>query len=462
VPQLSRLKAHERKRNFGVYRRSIRVGTVAALDEALAEMHEQVWDDEQGMVRLYGLHLVRETALGAFLDLENARVARAERALREVLRHQYPLTSDARWAGTFKTHTAQSDAGTRDSDGRVRDREWRDYDPNWRQFLGVVLWITQRLHGHVLPDDLNEAMLRAANDAACSERPGRIDERYSNIALMHVWLQDACGIESGGLATAVAAQIREDGDIAEYNSPTYDAISLLAACLLANYSNGPALHDLGNLVRDRVGRRLTTVWHGALGVQAGPYSRAYGFDPRQYVSLVSVMMTALGVPAAGPTRLDVNTTHVHDLYFLPLFRRLCGGLRDYFTPLNPGALRRYEQRFGDTVSTSVVESDRVTGWEHGRRSRFALDQYAPFAMYSRDGFIGVRTRPDTDWVDVLEIAPRVYELRCARRTSPDVTHDVAALTIVASRAPVTHENEMLFGDITLQFPGITVEVRLPR
>lgn len=145
---------------------------MAALDQALAEMHEQVWDDERGMVRLYGLHLLRETALGAFLDLENARVARAERALRAVLRHQYSPTTDARWAGTFKTHAAQPDAGTSDADGRVCDREWRDYDPNWRQFLGLVLWVTQRLHGHVLPDDLNDAMLRAAHDAARSERPG--------------------------------------------------------------------------------------------------------------------------------------------------------------------------------------------------------------------------------------------------------------------------------------------------
>ena len=435
---------------------------MAALDQALAEMHEQVWDDERGMVRLYGLHLVRETALGAFLDLENARVARAERALRAVLRHQYSPTTDARWAGTFKTHAAQPDAGTSDADGRVRDREWRDYDPNWRQFLGLVLWVTQRLHGHVLPDDLNDAMLRAAHDAARSEPPGRINERYTNVALMHAWLQHACGVAPDGLAAAVAAQVRDDGDIAEYNSPTYDAISLLAASLLVDHTSDPELQDLGRLVRQRVGARLAAVWHNSLGVQAGPYSRAYGFDPRLYVSLVSVFMTALGVPAAGPSRLDVNTTHVHDLYFLPLFRRLCGGMREHFSPFEASNARRYEQRFGNVVATSVVEADRVIGWEHGRRTRFALDQYAPFAMYSREGFIGVRTRPDTDWVDVIEIGSRVYELRCARRTGPDITHDVAALTVVASRAPVTHENEMLFGDVTLQFPDISVEVRLPR
>ena len=59
-----------------------------SLDRALLEMHEHLWDDQAGMVRLYGLHLVRETALGAFLDLEHGRTDRAVRALREVLRHQ--------------------------------------------------------------------------------------------------------------------------------------------------------------------------------------------------------------------------------------------------------------------------------------------------------------------------------------------------------------------------------------
>ena len=92
------------------------------LRAALDAMHEQLWDDERGMVRLYGLHLVRETALGAFLDLENGQVERAQRALHHVLQHQYSLDADPRWAGTFKTHAGQPDAGTLDADGRLRDR----------------------------------------------------------------------------------------------------------------------------------------------------------------------------------------------------------------------------------------------------------------------------------------------------------------------------------------------------
>ena len=420
-------------------------------------MHEQLWDDDRGMVRLYGLHLVRETALGAFLDLESGRVERARRALREVLKHQYPIDADPRWAGTFKTHASQPDAGLTDRDGRLLDREWRDYDPNWRQFLGVILAIIERLYGHVLGDEMRERIVAAVRLATTSEPRSRISPSYSNIALMHAWLSGDIA-----LAGAVAAQLSRDGDIAEYNSPTYDAISLMASCLLADFSTVADQRGLGMLARNAIASRLNTVWHPDLALQAGPYSRAYGLDPRLYVSLMSVLMAAIDVPAAGPTKLDNTTTHVHDLYFLPFFARVCASLRGTIAPQPVTSPRRHEQRFGDVVATSIVEPGLVVGWEHGRRTRFALDQYAPFAMYSRDGFLGVRTRADTDWVDVVETAPKVYELRCARLEGPDVKHDTAALTVVASKSPITNDNEMLFGEVTLQFPGIVVEVRLTR
>ncbi|MEY3615934.1 MAG: hypothetical protein RLZZ518_936, partial [Actinomycetota bacterium] len=58
---------------------------VRGLRAAVDAMHDHIWDDERGMVQLYGLHLVRETALGAFADLERGNVERAQRGLREVL-----------------------------------------------------------------------------------------------------------------------------------------------------------------------------------------------------------------------------------------------------------------------------------------------------------------------------------------------------------------------------------------
>lgn len=438
------------------------MGDVAQpLDRALLEMHEHLWDDDRAMVKLYGLHLVRETALGAFLDLEHGRVERATRALREVLRHQYPIDADPRWAGTFKLHPDQPSAGTVNDDGRIRDRPWLDFDPNWRQFLGIILWFTERLHGAALPADLRADIRDAVSLAARGEPTDRIDPRYTNVALLHAMLCDASNNAAmTPLGSAVADQVRQDGDIAEYNSPTYDAISLFAACLMIEHAGQPGLRESGELVMKHLCDRLSLLWHPDLGLQAAPYSRAYGLDPRSYVSLQSVLMTAIGVPACGPTRLDKSTTHIHDLYFLPLFRRACSRMADRFSVQAVSAPRRHVQRFGDTVATSLVEPSMVVGWERGRRSRFAIDQYVPFAMFSRDGFIGVRTRPDTEWVDVEEVAPHVYALRCSRLPRHPARDDRASLTIVASRAPVTNDNELIFGDITLQFPGIAVEVRL--
>lgn len=196
-------------------------------------------------------------------------------------------------------------------------------------------------------------------------------------------------------------------------------------------------------------------------MQAGPHSRSYGVNPRRYVSLMAVLMTAIDVPAAGPTTLNDATTHVHDLYFLPLFERLCGRLRRNFSPQPVTTPRRHVQRFGEVTATSILEPGMMVGFEHGRRGRFALDQYSPFSMISKHGYLGIRTRSDTDWVDIFELAPHVYQVRSARRVIPGVQHDAAALTIVASRAPVMHENELIFGEMTLQFPSLTVEVRLP-
>ena len=438
---------------------------VQPLERALHEMHEQLFDEDRAMVRLYGLYLVRETALGAFLDLENGNVARAQRALREVLKHQYTDDVDARWAGTFKTHAAQPDAGTLDADGKPRAREWRDYDPNWRQFMAMILEMTVRLYGHVLGDDLVAEMRRAIRRAVRSEPAARISGRYSNIVLMQAWLHEAISEPDATAPTNhwlnnAATQLQHDGDLAEYNSPTYDAISLLAGCLLLEHSTSTSAQQLGEVVISRVGDRLSRVWHPRLGLQAGPYSRAYGLDPRKYICLMSVLMSALEIRAAGPGHLNQNTTHLHDLYFFPLFRRVCTPVRQHLRLADSTTARRHEHTYGSTRAVSVVEPTHVIGWESGRRDRFALDQYAPFAYYSTDGFLALRTRQDTDWVDVEETDRHVYRITMQRRTGPEVTHETAALTVVASTPPVINDNELLFGEVTLQFPGIVIEVRV--
>jgi len=86
--------------------------------DALRAMRAELWDPERGMDRYapgvvpgidissLNLHAVRETANGAFLDLQDGNTERAVTALRNVLALQYPL-SDRPWSATFPTSAEQ-------------------------------------------------------------------------------------------------------------------------------------------------------------------------------------------------------------------------------------------------------------------------------------------------------------------------------------------------------------------
>ncbi len=65
------------------------------------------------------LHAVRETANGAFLDLQDGNVDRAVTALRNVLALQYPV-SDRPWSATFPTSAEQPEPRC----GRAPPRRW--------------------------------------------------------------------------------------------------------------------------------------------------------------------------------------------------------------------------------------------------------------------------------------------------------------------------------------------------
>ncbi len=82
-----------------------------------------------------------------------------------------------------------------------------------------------------------------------------------------------------------------------------------------------------------------------------------------------------------PKILDVDTDHIHDLFFAPLFEGLT----------RPWNLPRWEggpfhtQRFESTVATSCPVSFAATGVEVGRRHTFARDQYFPLVAHKSRG-----------------------------------------------------------------------------
>ena len=446
--------------------------------DALRAIHEELWDDERGMDRFargvvpgvdissLHLHSVRETALGAFLDLENGNTDRAVTAIRNVFALQYPA-SDWPWSGTFPVTAEQHDPPGADA------IEWVHYDPNWRQFLGCILALTVIHHAAALPDDVRNGIDDALSRCVRGEPETRIAAWYTNPNLMHAWLLGHVG-QATGDADLVASgeqrahQIMERferfGDIDEYNSPTYDGIDLFALALWVAHPPTPTYERSGAALLAHLGARISTLYHRRLGAMCGPYIRAYGLDLQRYVSLAGIWLHIVGEssPSILPTTLDQDTVHVHDLYFLPVMLRLRPAVVDHLTLHAVEAPRQHVQRFGDACAESRLRADLAVGWEYGRRHEASLDQYVPFTAHfdvdGRTSSIGIMVPDETAWIDVRQVDDLSFELRAAGREGR------VGLRIVAGSEPMVSADRVTLGPVEISFdvpPDDVAHTRTP-
>jgi hypothetical protein len=377
---------------------------------------------------------VRETALGALLDLDDGNVERAVRALRNVLALQYPDSSWP-WRGTFPVAAETPAPPGADA------VEWVHYDPNWRQFIGCTLALCRIVHADRLPADVLAGIGQAIVRCVVGEPDDRIAPWYTNPNLMHAWLQAHVGTTTGddGLVHAAHARLQmlvhrveRHGDIDEYNSPTYDGVDLWAIGLWATLPPTPEFAAAAATVLERVGARISTLYHPGFGMTCGPHIRAYGLDPTAYVSLSGVLFWLCGQPPDRvlPSPIDADTVHVHDLYFLPAFRHVADALTPHLHLEPVVGERHHEQRFTGSVARSLLRDDLAVGWEHGRRHEASLDQYVPFSALAivegRPTAVGVMVPEATAWIDVRRTGELTFELEAAGRA------DAVALRIVTT------------------------------
>lgn len=437
--------------------------------DALVRVHDELWDTERGMARYargvtpgidvssLGLHSVRETALGAFLDLEAGNANRAVTAIRNVLALQSP-PSDRPWSGTFPVTAEQPEPPEA---GAV---EWVHYDPNWRQFLGCILALTAIEHGHLLPGDVSTGIEVAVARCVAGEPAGRIPPWYTNPNLLHAWLQGHVGVAQQNAALVAAGLERVDmvterferfGDVDEYNAPTYDGIDLLALALWVQYPPDRRYRRAGETIIERVAARIGTLYHPALGATCGPYIRAYGLELRRYVSLVGSWLHVVGEPAEAvmPAVLDQDAVHVHDLYFFPIIQHLAPSVAPHLEVRAVTSERRHRQCFDDTQSESLLYPDLAVGWEHGRRQEFSLDQYVPFTAHlvvdGRPASVGVMVPDETAWVDCRRMADSrtalEFDVRATGRSA-----EVGLRIAVGTQASVTR-GRVIVGACTIVF-----------
>ena len=435
--------------------------------DSLRALHDELWDPERGMDRYapgvvpgvdissLHLHAVRETANGAFLDLQDGNVERAVTALRSVLELQYPM-SDRPWSGTFPTSAEQPDPP---GDEAI---EWVHYDPNWRQFLGMTLALCVIVHGPSLPADVTAGIAAALERCVAGEPDDRIPRWYTNPNLMHAWLQGHVAATTGNAELRAAAHNRlavpmerllRYGDLDEYNSPTYDGIDLLAIGLWALHPPTTGFADAASTMLPPIGDRISALYHPRFGTACGPYIRAYGLAPTEYVSLSGLLYSVCDEPADQvlPSPITADTVHVHDLYFLPLLQHVAPVLRPHlrFTPVDDE--RRHVQRFREPVAESLLRPDLAVGWDTGRRHEASLGQYVPFSAHvaGADGdttAFGIMLPPETAWVDVERVGDLEFVVRAAGRAGE------VGLRLVSTHPHSTHhDGHTTFGRLDLQF-----------
>jgi len=416
------------------------------LTHDLARVQAAQWDDQRGLLLVppgttpgldlsaLGLHTVRESALGALLDLQAGRSTRAVTALRNILDLQYDVPGQP-WHGTFPVTAEQADPP-------ADAIEWFHYDPNWRQFLGTILLVVVFDHSDVLPAELVDDLWAAIVRCAAGEPADRIPEWYTNPNLLHAWVQAQAGshLGDGSMQAAGVNRARRSmdrlaaaGDVDEYNSPTYDGVDLLAAALWITFPPTPEFTDWGARLARTICTRVSTLFDPALGAVCGPYSRAYGIDLDRYVSLLGVWLTVAGAGHVLPTDLRPETDHVHDLFFLTLVERLAASVDLPWDLRQVDQPRRHVQTIGQVTAISMLHPGRAVGWADGPVPAFATDQYVPFTVHTQHEAAAVslaaRPGPGCGLVTVTEVGGSRFgvsvdgEFRWTCSVAPNVDND---------------------------------------
>jgi len=399
---------------------------------SLVAVQEALVDEDRGLLRLapgvtpghdlsaFNLHSVRESLYGAILDVTLGRIDRALRTVSNVLELQYDEPGTP-WHGTFPV-LAESPLPAPGA------AVWVDFDPNWRQFVGVGLALFIERTGAALDASfrgkIDDALVRSVE----GERD-RLTVEYSNPALLYAWLAGwvgehlsdaAASATSVDWCSALRAQVERDGDLAEYNSPTYDGIDLFALALWIGRPSSELMAASGREILQRVTARMQTLFHPELGIVAGPYHRAYDVDLRSSVSLTGMWWAAHGAIGTLPEVLTPSTVHIHDLYHLPLLEMALEQTGPLLECVPVLGARSHEQRFPGSVATSLVVPEGVIGFESGRRSTFAITQYAPFVLALR----GTRSNQPA-WLAVFADSAT---------TSLDVTRSGSSVHVISSRS----------------------------
>jgi hypothetical protein len=347
---------------------------------------------------------------------------RALHALRAVLAQQINEPSAA-WHGTF-FRRPEEPAPRHDA------KIWQDYDPNWRQFIGTAFaLLLLEFEDRIPPADrarIDES-LRLAVEGELHH--GRLQPTYTNIALMHGFLQAYAGrrlqrpewVQAGeAWMEAVYAAYQPHATFEEFNSPTYYGVDLYGLALLRRHGVTPRLRELGATMEQGLWREIAQSYHAGLRNLAGPFDRTYGMDLRRYVSLTGAWLRLAFPENQAPLPpLSTKMAHGNDLFFIPCFALLGveipADALPHFTRFSGERLLTRKIGDGRRVATSWLGTDLLIGGEStslSRDTRGPQGQFRPATLHWRlpDDDVGWIALIQSSRVDA-EAAPHSLSIR---------------------------------------------------
>lgn len=380
---------------------------------------------------------------------------RASQVLQAILNHQIHAPGAA-WHGTFY-RTAEE--ATPRHDAKI----WHDYDPNWRQFIGTALvLVLAEFEDRLSPDDRRRIDQSLALAVEGELAHGRLRTSYTNISLMHGFLQSYVGKRQGRpdwvregetWIETVYAEFQPHGSFPEFNSPTYYGVDLYGLALLRRHGATPRLVELGRMMERELWRDISQFYHAGLRNLAGPFDRTYGMDLSRYASLLGVWLRLSLPEAEAPLPVPgLETSHGHDLFFAPCFALLGVEIPDDARP----AFRHFsgERQItrpiadGRRVATAWLAPELMIGGEAtglSQNTQGLGGQFRPATIHWRapDASVG--------WIALIQ-SPRVDAVAAPHRLSIHAIGDSVLRVSVPGIARAQIDRECW------KLPGLEVRV----
>ncbi|GLS26481.1 hypothetical protein [Marinibactrum halimedae] len=268
------------------------------------------------------------------------------------------------------------------------------FDYNYREFVGNAFILMLIEFSDVLPEELVKKMHDAVYLMAEGAYLRNMSAEYSNIAVMQAYLLHYAGIKynqprwekrSRALSGDIVRHFRENGTINEYNSPTYDGVTLIALSMWRQHGLTRPFRAYGEVVYRELWENVLKHYHPKLRNFVGPWFRAYGNDVTQYVAMTGLLLNR-NLPAEqwpSPDGEIRSMRHRHDFGTLPMADLLDVSLpkklwRELYFPT-------YDRSFSEYISRDpVVKSSAYMG-----------EDYMFGALYAERGMVHHQSKPIT-------------------------------------------------------------------